>query len=710
MNNNINYYNIDYSRNKNMQQRPKSFSTNNLFNHYNNINNNNNNQLKKSKLNDSEINETIEKCYKNLQEIKQRFFWGDKNNNSKYFYPSTQTSNKQLKINNNNFYNNIKLDSSIDKKNNINSDIQRIDVTPEIERIKKRRMSYNFFNSYHGNKTQVIKNNYNTSNNSRIKNTHYREDKKINSENKILNNFNNYQSKYSSQLYLNRNNYYKIKYNNNDYVNFDTYQNKMLHKILQKKNTQIDDLIKENKILKNQIETFLSQKEEYEKNDYFNKLLECKNEIIRLKKIIFEYHRKNNHLQEQVIYLNKELSKLSKYKQTQNVYLNEKKFNTEQKIYDIVKNLDEKEEKKEKPKEKEKYINKTNNNKKDEIDIQALVLKNKQLNEINNLYKDQIKDYDKELNKLNITLKEKTNIIFSLERAKSQNKNKNVVKNLKIDDNYNINKNIKTNLKVNDKNNINKNVSKNSKVKDNIINFNINKSTGNILRVNDKMNIKSNNNIINNLKENDNKNIIKSLKNNLKENDNKNIFKSMKNNLKENEKNINSDIKENDNKKIIKSIKTNLKENEKNINNDIKENDNNNINKNIKNNLSINTNNNNIDKKEDYNQYQSIDINFITLDENKKDNKIEIESLKNKLKFIDNIENKYKELISTDKRSKVSLSDDNISKKMKDKDDEQNMSLIRNINELNNKTNNKEENLNNENDDYLNYFLEEKES
>ena len=34
---------------------------------------------------------------------------------------------------------------------------------------------------------------------------------------------------------------------------------------------------------------------------YFNKLLECKNEIIRLKKIIFEYHRKNNHLQEQVI-------------------------------------------------------------------------------------------------------------------------------------------------------------------------------------------------------------------------------------------------------------------------------------------------------------------------------------------------------------------------------------------------------------------------
>ena len=40
-------------------------------------------------------------------------------------------------------------------------------------------MSYNLFNSYLGNKTQIIKNNYNTSNNSRIKNIHFREDKKI---------------------------------------------------------------------------------------------------------------------------------------------------------------------------------------------------------------------------------------------------------------------------------------------------------------------------------------------------------------------------------------------------------------------------------------------------------------------------------------------------------------------------------------------------
>ena len=702
MNNKINYHNLDYSRNKNMQPRSKSLSTNNLFNHVNINNNNNNNQLKKNKLNDSEINETIEKCYKNLQEIKQRFFLGEQNNNTKYFYPSTQTSNKQLKINNNNFYNNIKLESSIDKKNNINSDIQRLDVTPEIERIKKRRMSYNFFNSYHGNKTQVIKNNYNTSNNSRIKNTHFREDKKINNENKILNNFNNYQNKYSSQLYLNRNYHYKTKYNNNDYINFDSYQNKMLHKILQKKNIQIDDLIKENKILKKQIETFLSQKEEYEKNNYFDKLIECKNEIIRLKKIIFDYHRKNNHLQEQVIYLNKELTKLSKYKQTQNAYLNENKFNTEQKILNIIKNLDENEEKKEKTKEKEKYINKKNNNNKDELEIQTLVLKNKQLNEMNNLYKDKIKDYDKELNKLNITLKEKTNIIFSLERAKSQNKNKNVSKNLKIDDNYNTNKIIKTNLKINDKNNIKKNINKNSKVKDN--NYNINKSTGNILKVNDKINIKNNNNIINNLKENDNKNIIKNLKNNLKENDNKNIFKSIKTNLKENEKNIYNN-KENDNNNIIKSIKTNLNENEKNIYNNTKENNNNNINNNIHDNLSINTNNN-INEKEDYIQYQSIDINYITFDQNKKNNKREIESLKNKLKFINNIENKYKELISTDKRSKVSLSDDN-SKKLKDKDDEQNLSLIRNINELNDKKDNKEENLN---DDYLNYFLEGKEN
>ena len=704
MNNNINYQNVDYSRNANMQQRPKSFSTNNLFSPYNN--NNNNNQLKKNKLNDSEINETIEKCYQNLQEIKQRFFLGEHNNNTKYFYPSTQTSNKQLKINNNNFYNNIKLESSIDKKNNINSDLQRMDVTPEIERIKKRRLSYNFFNSYHGNKTQIIKNNYNTSNNSRIKNTHFREDKKINNENKILNNYNNYQNKYSSQLYLNRNFYYKTKYNNNDYFNFDNYQNKMLHKILQKKNIQIDELIKENKILKSQIETFLSQKEEYEKNDYFNKLIECKNEIMRLKKIIYDFHRKNNHLQEQVIYLNKELTKLSKYKQTQNVYLNEKKFITEHKILEIIRNLDENEEKKEKLKEKEKYINRTNNNNNnDEIDIQALVLKNKQLNEMNNQYKDKIKDYDKELNKLNITLKEKTNIIFSLEKAKSQNKNKNFRKNLKIDDNYNINNNIKTNLKVNDKNKINKSINKNSKVKDNNINININKSTGNVSKVNDKINIKNKNNI-NNI---------------LKGNDDKNIIKNKKANLKENEKNINNNIKEYDNKNIIKSIKTNLKEDEKNINNNIKENDNKNINNNlsinannnniknksINNNFSININNNNISKnEEDYIQYQNIDINFITLDENKKNNKKEIESLKNKLKFIDNIENKYKELISTDKRTKVSLSDDN-SKKMKDKDDEQNLSLIRNTNELNDKIDNKEENFN---DDYLNYFLEGKES
>ena len=673
MNNNIKYNNIDYSRNRNMQQRSKSLSTNNLFNRFNN--DNNNNPLKKNKFNDSEINETIEKCYKNLQEIKQRFFWGEQNNNPKYYYPSTQTSNKQLKITNNNFYNNIKLESSIDKKNNINSDIQRVEVTPEIERIKKRRMSYNFFNSYHGNKTQVIKNIYNTSNNSRIKNIHFREDKKMNSENKILNNFNNYQNKYSSQLYLNRNHYYNTKYNNNDYINFDKYQNKMLHKILQKKNIQIDDLIKENKILKNQIEEFLSQKEEYEKNDYFNKLVECKNEIIRLKKVIYEYHRKNNHLQEQVIYLNKELTKLSKYKQTQNAYLDDKKFNTEQKILDIIRNLDENEEKKEKQKENEKYINKKNNNNKDELDIQSLVLKNKQLNEMNNLYKDKIKDYDKELNKLNITLKEKTNIIFSLEKAKSQNKIKNAAKNLKIDD-Y-TNKNTKNNLKVNDKNNINKNLNKNSNVKDNKIN--INKSANNILKLNDKIN--KNNKIINNI---------------LKENDNKNKIKNIKTNLKENIKNISNNIKENDNNNIYKIIKNNL-----NINAN-----NNNINKCTNNNLCINTNSNNITKKEEYVQHQNIDINFNTLDENKKDNKREIESLKNKLKFIDNIENKYKELISTDKRSKLSLSDDN-SKKMKDKDDEQNLSLIRNINELNDKKDNEEENFN---DDYLNYFLEGKES
>ena len=654
MNINIIYDNLDYSRNKNIQQRPKSFSTNNLFYHNNN---NNNNQIKKSKLNDSEINETIEKCYKNLQEIRQRFFLGEQNNNNKYFYPSTQTSKKQLKINNNNFYSNIKLESSIDKKNNFNSDIQRIEVSPEIERIKKRRMSYNLFNSYHGNKTQVIKNNYNTSNISRINNAHYREDKKMNSENKILNNFKNHQNKFSSKLYLNRSHYYKTKYNNNDFINFDSYQNKMLHKMLQKKSNQIDELIKENKILKNQIENFLSQKEEYEKNDYFNKLIESKNEIIRLKKIIYEYHRKNNHLQEQVIYLNRELSKLSKYQQTQNIYLNEKKLNTEQKISDIIKNIDENEEKKDKPKEIEKYINKN----RDELDIQALVLKNKQLNEMNNLYKDKIKDYDKELNKLNITLKEKTNIIFSLEKAKSQNKNKTFIKNIKIDDNNNINKNIKTNLKINDKNIINKSINKNSKIIDN--NININKNISNNLKENDKNNI-NNNKIIN--------------------------------------------LNDINNKKINKSKKTNLKENDKNISNNLKGNDNKNINKILKNNLNINVINNNINKKDDHVQYQNNENNFNTLDENKKDNIKEIECLKNKLKFIDNIESKYKELISTDKRSKVSSLSDENSKKIKENDDEEkNLSLIRNANELNDKKNDKEDSFD---DNYLNYFLEGKES
>ena len=63
--------NVSDSRNSISKKRSKSLSTNNLFQIYenNNIDYLNNN----IRLNDSEINETIERCFKNLQEIKHKF-------------------------------------------------------------------------------------------------------------------------------------------------------------------------------------------------------------------------------------------------------------------------------------------------------------------------------------------------------------------------------------------------------------------------------------------------------------------------------------------------------------------------------------------------------------------------------------------------------------------------------------------------------------
>lgn len=128
---------------------------------------------------------------------------------------------------------------------------------------KKRRLSNNSFNSFNNNRTQNNVINFNTSmTNNKSKNTNFKENKKIKSNNN--NNFNNYRKKYPCQLYLNKQ-YCKSKYNNNNFDNFESYQNKILHNFLNKKNNQIGNLINENKILKFHIEKILSEKEEISK-------------------------------------------------------------------------------------------------------------------------------------------------------------------------------------------------------------------------------------------------------------------------------------------------------------------------------------------------------------------------------------------------------------------------------------------------------------
>ena len=400
--------NASDSRNTISKKRAKSLSTNNLFHIYENNNNldylNNN-----IRLNDSEINKTIERCFKNLQEIKHKFFGPQKSTNLE-----NSISNDYNK-----YLSSYNLESSPNFSN-----------FTEIKPIfKKKRLSNYSFNSFNNNRTQNNVINFNTSmTNNKSKNNNFKENKKIKFNN--VNHFNNYRKKYPCQLYLNKQ-YYKSKYNNNNFDNFESYQNKILHNFLNKKNTQIEDLIKENKILKFHIEKILSQKEEIAQKDYL--------EIIKLKKVIFEYQKKNKILESQLNDLNKELLK---YKQNQN----NKTINNNQ---SIVKD------------EETKCIN---NNKNKDFKIELVLIKNKQLTILNNQYKSKIKDLNDEIIRLNNMIKEKNNAIISLKKYDKESRNKIIYKSFSVNKNSNSNSN---NISK-DANNININLKEDKDIIDNI--------------------------------------------------------------------------------------------------------------------------------------------------------------------------------------------------------------------------------------------------
>ena len=383
--------NVSDTRNTISKKRSKSLSTNNLFQIYenNNIEYLNNN----IKLNDSEINKTIERCFKNLQELKHKFF-GSQKSNFTIFNPSSHKM-RDTKLENNTSKDYIKYLSSY----NLESSPNFSNFTEIKPVFKKRRLSNNSFNSFNNNRTQNNVINFNTSmTNNKSKNTNFKENKKIKSNNN--NNFNNYRKKYPCQLYLNKQ-YCKIKYNNNNFDNFESYQNKILHNFLNKKNSQIENLINENKILKFHIEKILSEKEEISQKDYL--------EIIKLKKVIFEYQKKNKILESQLNDLSQELLK---YKQNHN-------NNISISSQSIVKD----EETKCANKNRNSNIN-INNNKNKDFQVELVLIKNKQLTILNNQYKSKIKDLNDEINSLNNIIKDKNNIIISLKKYRKESRNK----------------------------------------------------------------------------------------------------------------------------------------------------------------------------------------------------------------------------------------------------------------------------------------------
>ena len=417
--------NISDSRNSISKKRSKSLSTNNLFQIYENnsidyLNNN-------IRLNDSEINETIKRCFKNLQEIKHKFFGSRKSSFTLYKIRDTKLEN-----NTSNDYNKYLSSYNLESSPNFSNFTE---IKPVF---KKRRLSNNSFNSFNNNRTQNNVINFNTSiTNNKSKNNNFKENKKIKFNN--TNNFNNYRKKYPCQLYLNKQ-YYKSKYNNNNFDNFESYQNKILHNFLNKKNTQIEDLIMENKILKFQIEKILSQKEEIAQKDYL--------EIIKLKKVIFEYQKKNKILESQLNDLSKEFLK---YKQNQN---NDIVISNQS----IVKD----EETKCTNKNSNLNINLNSNKKNKDFKVELVFIKNKQLTILNNQYKSKIKDLNDEINRLNNIIKDKNNEIISLKKYGKESRNKIINKSI------NKTKNSKLNDISKDTNNKNLNLNEDKGIIDNI--------------------------------------------------------------------------------------------------------------------------------------------------------------------------------------------------------------------------------------------------
>ena len=412
--------------NKNMKKSSKSLSTNNLLYE---SNNSKNDLPKHSPLNELEINKTIERCYKNLQEIKQKFF-GSNTDNVNIFNRYSHNENTKLKMNqiNNNINNNYENNNF--NNNNMDSSPNLISNNNDgVRAIARRRMSYNSFNSLNSyNRSKIFNNNiinYKMSKNPKTKTDNFREDKKFNLDNNIFNNYNNFinNKKLISQTFLNKQ-YYNNKYNNNNFENFDNYQNKMLHNLLLKKNSQIEELQKENKNLKFQLENFLSQKSqnEDEKSIYFDKLIESKNEIIQLKKSIFEYQKNNKLLQEEIHNLKKELFKYKK-NQTQNcssIKHNKSAPKIKNKNPNIYLNKEE-EIKKNLEMIYQENMNINDETKKEEYKNETILITNKKLVELNNQYKNKIKDYNEEIKKLNNVIKDKNNNIISLKKKNQEN-------------------------------------------------------------------------------------------------------------------------------------------------------------------------------------------------------------------------------------------------------------------------------------------------
>jgi hypothetical protein len=132
-------------------------------------------------------------------------------------------------------------------------------------------------------------------------------------------------------------------------------------------------------------------------------------EIIKLKKVIFEYQKKNKILESQLNALSQELLK---YKQNHN-------NNISISSQSIVKD----EETKCTNKNRNSNIN-INNNKNKDFQIELVLIKNKQLTILNNQYKSKIKDLNDEINSLNNIIKDKNNIIISLKKYRKESRNK----------------------------------------------------------------------------------------------------------------------------------------------------------------------------------------------------------------------------------------------------------------------------------------------